>query len=147
MVVVDRVWNVTAQAQSPDFVFRRKGRVHLNRPGGGSVQSTTGSRGVCISGSNAGYIVFWVSVKGTGYPLHSPVSSSLSFPCVTVCHHFSTGLYFSLSLCLSLSPCVKEFEVNIGVRPLSNPFLISHSTKAGKTRKIQIEFKNNTEEW
>ena len=26
--------------------------------GGGSVQSTTGSRGVCISSSNAGYTVF-----------------------------------------------------------------------------------------
>jgi len=32
-------------------------------------------------------------VKGTGYPLHSPVSPSLPLPCVTVCHHISTGLY------------------------------------------------------
>jgi len=32
-------------------------------------------------------------VKGTGYPLHSPVSPSLPLPCVTVCHHVSTGLY------------------------------------------------------
>jgi len=47
----------------------RNGRVHLNRPGA-SVQSTTGSRAVLISGSNAGYTVFWGSVKGTGYPLH-----------------------------------------------------------------------------
>ena len=31
-----------------------------------SVQSTTGSRGVRISGSNAGYTVFRGSVKGTG---------------------------------------------------------------------------------
>ena len=30
---VDCVWNVTAQAQKPDFVFRRKVRVHLNRRG------------------------------------------------------------------------------------------------------------------
>ena len=59
---------------------------------GASAQSTTGSRGVRISGSNAGYTVFRGSVKGTGYPLHSPVSSSLSLPCVTVCHHISTGL-------------------------------------------------------
>ena len=28
--VVDCVWNVMAQAQKPDFVFRRNGRVHLN---------------------------------------------------------------------------------------------------------------------
>ena len=57
-----------------------------------SVQSTTGSRDVCISGSNAGYTMFRGSVKSTGYSLHSPVSSSLPLPCVTVCHHISTGV-------------------------------------------------------
>ena len=57
-----------------------------------SVQSATGSRGVRISGSNAGYM-FQGSVKVTGYPLHSPVSPSLPLPCDTVCHHVSTGLY------------------------------------------------------
>ena len=59
---------------------------------GASVQSTTGSRGVRISGSNAGYTMFRGSVNGTGYPLHLPVSPSLPLPCVTVCHHFSIGL-------------------------------------------------------
>ena len=43
---------------------------------GASVQSTTGSRGVRISGSNAVYTKFRDSVKSTGYPLHSPVSPS-----------------------------------------------------------------------
>jgi hypothetical protein len=61
---------------------------------GASVQSNTGSRGVRISSSNAGYTMFRGSVKSTGYPLHSPVSPSLPLPCVTVCHHFSTGLYY-----------------------------------------------------
>ena len=65
---------------------------------GASVQSTTGSRGVRISGSNAEYTKFQRSVKGTGYPLHSPVSPSLPLPCVTVCHHVSTGLYPCLPL-------------------------------------------------
>jgi len=101
---------------------------------GASVQSTTGSRVVSISGSNAGYTMFRGSVKctgyplhspfplhfpslaspcvitfqlasntgytmfrgsvkSTGYPLHSPVSPSLPRPCVTVCHHISTGVY------------------------------------------------------
>jgi hypothetical protein len=92
--VVVCVWNVMVHAQKPDFVLRRNGRVHLNRQGP-SVQSTTGSRGVRISGSNAGYTVFRGSVKGTGYPLHSPVSLSLPLPCVTVCHHISTRLYQS----------------------------------------------------
>ena len=41
---------------------------------GASLQSITGSRGVHISGSNAGYTVSQGSVKGTGYPLHLPVS-------------------------------------------------------------------------
>ena len=61
-----------------------------------SVQSTTGSRGVRISGSNAGYTMFRGSVKGTGYPLHSSVSTSLPLPCVTVCHHISAGVYYSV---------------------------------------------------
>jgi hypothetical protein len=30
---VDCVWNVMAHTQKPDFVFRRNGRVHLNRRG------------------------------------------------------------------------------------------------------------------
>ena len=31
--VLDCVWNVMSHAQKPDFVFRRNGRVHLNRRG------------------------------------------------------------------------------------------------------------------
>ena len=89
---VDCVWNVMTHAQKPYFDFRRNGRIHLNRHGA-SVQSTTGSRGVRISGSNAGYTMFRGSMKGTGYPLHSTVSPSPPLPCVTVCHHISNGLY------------------------------------------------------
>ena len=70
-----------AHAQKPDFVVLRNGRVHLNRQGpGASVQLTTGSRGVRISSSNAGYTMFRGRVKGTGYQLHSPVSPSLPLP-------------------------------------------------------------------
>jgi hypothetical protein len=64
---------------------------------GASVQLTTGSRGVRISGSDAGYTFFRGSVKSTGYPLHSPVSPSLPLPCVIVCHHISTGLYLLMT--------------------------------------------------
>ena len=60
---------------------------------GASVQSTTGSRGVRISSSNAGYTTFQGSVNSTGYSLHSPVSPSLPLPCVTVCHQVSNTLY------------------------------------------------------
>jgi len=69
-----------------------------------SVQSTTGSRGVRISGSNAGYTMFRGCAKGSGYPLHSPVSPSISLPRVTVCHHISTGVYL---LCLPLFVAVQ----------------------------------------
>ena len=67
---------------------------------GASVQSTTRSRGVRISGSNAGYTMLRGSVKGTGYPLHSPVSPPLPLPRVTVCHHVSADVqrhYFIIS--------------------------------------------------
>ena len=64
-----------------------KTRFHLSatrtspfKSAGSSVQSTTGSRGVHISGSNAGYTMFHGSVKGTGYTFHSPVSPSLPLP-------------------------------------------------------------------
>ena len=71
---------------------------------GASVQSTAGSRVVRISGSNAGYTMFRGSVKGTGYPLHSPVSPSLSLPCVKVCHHISTAVYPNFFSSFSNSP-------------------------------------------
>jgi len=83
-----------AHTQKPDFVFRRNGRVHLNQ-WGASVQSTTGSRGVRISGSYAGYTVFRGSVKGTGYPLHSPVSPFISLP---VRHRVPSHFKWSLPL-------------------------------------------------
>ena len=82
-----------AHAQKPDFVFRRNGPSPFKSAEGTSVQSTTGSGVVRISGSNAGYTMFRGSVKGTGYPLHSPVSPSLLVPCVIVCHRISIGLY------------------------------------------------------
>jgi len=91
---------------------------------GASVQSTTGSRGVRFGGSNVGYTMFRGSVKGTGSPLHSPVSPSLPLPCVTVCHHISTGLY---QTCLRrYGPCrdmlsILHFKIRFhrsGDRPL-----------------------------
>ena len=79
---------------------RAETRFHLSakrtspfKSAGASVHSTTGSRGVRISGNNAGYTIFRGSVKGTVYSLNSPVSPSLPLPCVTVGHHISKGLY------------------------------------------------------
>jgi hypothetical protein len=89
---------------------------------GASVQSTTGSRGVCINGSNAGYTMFRGCVKGTGCPHHSPVPTSLPLPCVTVCQHISTGLYvqFLLAFRSGRRKCGSTFNCNT---PSSNLFL------------------------
>jgi len=73
---VEASWNVMTHAQKPLSAKRTS----PFKSAGASVQSTTGSRGVRISGSNAGYAMFRGSVKGTGYPLHSPVSPSLPHP-------------------------------------------------------------------
>jgi len=61
-----------AHAQKPDFVFRRNGRVHLNR------QGRQFSRGVRISGRNAGYTKFrgsegyWLLTPFVSFPFISP---------------------------------------------------------------------------
>jgi len=57
-------------AQKPDFVFRRNGRVHLNRRGRQFSQLLAAE--VCAQAvvSNAEYTMFRGSVKSTGYPLH-----------------------------------------------------------------------------
>jgi hypothetical protein len=75
---VDCVWNVMAHAQKPDFVFRRNGRVYLNRRGrqfsrllAAEVYAST----VVMLDTPCSH-----SVKSTGYPLHSPVSPSLPPP-------------------------------------------------------------------
>ena len=123
-------WNVMARAHKPGLVFWRNGRVHLNRRGA-SVQSTTGSRGVRISGTNAGYTMFRGSVKGTGYPLHSPVSPSLLFPCFTVCHHISTGLYVYRwpYVCMDWS---KSIRTRAGKNRLTNVWFCSSATACAK---------------
>jgi hypothetical protein len=78
------------------FRLSPKRRVHLNRRGS-SVQSTTGSRGVRISVSNAGYTMFRGGVKSTGHPLHSPVYlhfTSSASPCAITFQLASTTVEF-----------------------------------------------------
>jgi len=78
-----------AHAQKPDFVFRRKWRVYLNRRGR-QFSRLIAARVVRISGSNTGYTMFRGTVKNTGYPLHLPVP--LHFP-------------------LRASPCAPTFQL------------------------------------
>ena len=59
---------------------------------GVSVQSTTGSRGVRISGRRLYRPCSDVQCKTTGYPLHLHLSPSLPLLCVTVCHQVLNAL-------------------------------------------------------
>ena len=85
-----------AHAQKPDFVFRRNGRVHLKRQG--RQFSLLPAAELCASAVVTLDTPSSELVKGTGYPLRSPVSPSLPPPCVAVCHYISTGLYSSRSV-------------------------------------------------
>jgi hypothetical protein len=100
MSVMSAGWNAMTQAQKSDFVFRRNGRIHLILQGRqfSRLLAVEVCASALIVGSNAGYIMFRGSEKGTGYSLHSPVSPSLPLPCVTVSHHISTGVYHSVEL-------------------------------------------------
>ena len=127
--MIDCVWKVMAHAQKPDFVFRWKRRVQLNRREA-SVQSTAGSRGVRNSGSNAGYTMFRGSVKSTGYPLHLPVSPSHPLPWVTVCHHVSAGLYSTGSV-VECTFVVCSIGQDGQVRAILNWEVIFNRTRVG----------------
>jgi len=73
-----------SHAQKPDFVFRAR-RMSPFKSAVASDQSTAGSRGVPISGSDAGYTMFRGSVKSTGYPLQLPFHFlSLASPCTII---------------------------------------------------------------
>jgi hypothetical protein len=88
-----------AHARKTDFVFRQNGRVH-------------DSRGVRISGNNIGYTMFRGSVKGTSYPLHSPVS--LHFPPVR--HPVPSHFNWTLNVVNKVAPLRdKKAEVHFPV--------------------------------
>jgi hypothetical protein len=83
-----------AHAQKPDFVFRRNGRVHLNRRG--RQFSRLLAAEVCASAVVMLDIpcseVVWrvlATYSTRQFSLHFPSAS----PCATVRHHISTGLY------------------------------------------------------
>jgi len=85
-----------AHAQKSYFFFRRNGRVHLNQQG--CQFSRILAAEVCASAVVMLDTPSSEVVKGTGYPLLSPVSPSLPLPFVTVCHHVSTGLYHQFNI-------------------------------------------------
>ena len=92
-------------------------RTRSFKSAGASVQSITGSRGVRISGSKAGYTIFRGSVKGTGYPFHSPVSfhfPSRASSCAITFQLYSKMTEFSLNLC-EVKVCFLGIELKINL--------------------------------
>jgi len=90
--MLDCVWNVMAHAQKPDFVFRRIGRVHLNRQGrqfSRLLAAELCASAVVMLDTPCSEVVWRV--------LDTHCIPQFPLPCVTVCHHVSTGLYQSLS--------------------------------------------------
>jgi len=77
---------------------------------GAWVQSSTGSWGVRVSGSNAGYTMFRGSVKGFGYTLHSP---SLPFTSPPVCHQISNALCYSYFRRICMMSFVSEIYLSL----------------------------------
>jgi len=68
-------------------------RTSLFKSAWASFLSTAGSRGVRISGSNAGYNILRGSVKGKGYPVHLH-----SFPFISPLVHHRVTSHFNCSL-------------------------------------------------
>jgi len=81
---LDYVWNVMAHAQKPDFVFRRNGRVNLNRRGT-SVQLTTVRRAVhwrvCTARASLCPAVMWRLLATHSILLFPLYLSSHASPC------------------------------------------------------------------
>jgi len=89
--VVVQKRNVMAHAQKLDLAFQRHGRVHLYRRGC-QFSRLLGAE-VCASAVVMLDRPCPIQCTTAGYPLHSPFSSSLLHPCVSVCHHIPFLLY------------------------------------------------------
>jgi hypothetical protein len=117
---------------------------------GASFQSTTGSQGACISGSNAGYTVFRGSVKGTGYPLHFPISPSLPLPL-----HHRVPSHFNRTLLLSFQSFPKcnlrafltKAETSCGyLNKGSTDYVLNFKFKGSLRRNNYISTRKGSEE-
>jgi hypothetical protein len=103
--LVDCFWNVMAHAQKPDFVFRRNGRVHLNRRGRQFSRLLTAE--VCASAvvmldTPCSEVVWRVLATHSNrqFPLHFP---SLASPCaITFRLDCTRNLLFA---CYLRGPC------------------------------------------
>jgi hypothetical protein len=98
--VVETSWNVMAHAQNPDFVFRRKGRVHLNRRRGlqfsRKLAAEMCASGVVMLDTPCSEVVWRVLATHCvrQFPLHFPSRAS---PCVITFQLKSTRFHDQLT--------------------------------------------------
>jgi hypothetical protein len=101
---VDCFWNVMAHAQKPDFVFRRNGRVHLNRRGrqfSRLLAADVWASAVVMLDTSCSEVVWRVLATHSirQFPLHFPSRAS---PCVVTFQLDSIACYTRDGICNSL---------------------------------------------
>ena len=120
--VVDCVWNVMAHAQKPDFVFRRKGRVHLNRQGRqfSQILAAEVCTSVVVMLDTPSSEVMWRVLTTHSirqFPLHFPSRAS---PCAIAFELDSTQTHTTLVLSVFMSFfCVPVYYLMFFVAMLS----------------------------
>jgi len=114
-----------AHSQKPDFVFRRNWRVHLNRRGrhfSRLLAAEVCASAVVMLDTPCSEVVWRVLATHSirQFPPWIPL------PCVTVCHHISTGFYHGSRLFAGLSArCRLEWD--------PTPFRVVFVGAMGKT--------------
>jgi len=86
LTVVDCVWNVMAHVQKPELVFRRNGRVHLNRRGCQfsrllAAEMCTSAVVMLDTPCSEGAWEYWLPTPFVSFPFTSP----------SVCHRVPSG--------------------------------------------------------
>ena len=105
--MVDCVWNVMAHAKKPDFVFRRKGWVHLNRRGcqfSRLLVVEVCASAVIMLDTPCSEAVWRVPATHSlrQFPLHFPSRASpcaITFQLDSTSEHFETGAV--ITICFS----------------------------------------------
>jgi hypothetical protein len=67
-------------------------------------------------------------MKGTGYPLHSPVSPSLPLPRVTVYYHISTGVYLPPTINTLSEPVMIVEDTIVVISSIILMIAVQHQT-------------------
>ena len=142
---VEASWNVMTHAQKPDFVFRRNGRVHLNRWGGGRQFSRLLAAEVCASvvvmlDTSCSEVVWRVLATHSirQFPLHVPSRAS---PCAI------TSQLESTTSCRQSATAYSVFFASITLDRLLHPQLEDASWRNDKedAGTKNEEFQNGAE--